>query len=235
MATMTPTTVDVSLTNTSGTCWSQSGSTKKYESNAGPASSNSTYLTVVVTSSDSSTCNYYMKGESTPVSSLTYTLPDGCEASSSGNLTYSWKLPSKTLYSIYGGVQKSTTWNCTLTYKYKSSEKTINISLSPSKSSGQVTWSGSSSGTNPGSSATTTFTCQIYLAVTNGGVRTEIGNVTMKGAVGYTSGGWQATVSYSNSNIKSTSSLSGTVLSLPYVTLNINSVAYSIHLSLSFS
>ena len=129
MATMTPTSISVSLTNTSGTCWSQSGSTKKYESNLGPTSSDSTYLTVVVTSSDSSICNYNMKGESTSVSSLSYTLPDNCEASSSGDLTYSWKLPSKTVYSVYGGVQKTTTWNCTLTYRYKSSQKTILLSF----------------------------------------------------------------------------------------------------------
>ena len=125
MATMTPTMTSVTLSSSSGTCWSQSGSTKKYESSLGPTSSDATYLTVVVTSSDSSTCNYNMKGESTAVNSLTYTLPSECTADSSGSLTYTWALPSKTVYSIYGGVQKATTWNCTLTYKYKQNNITI--------------------------------------------------------------------------------------------------------------
>jgi hypothetical protein len=125
MATMTPTMTSVTLSSFSGTCWSQSGSTKKYESSLGPTSSDATYLTVVVTSSDSSTCNYNMKGESTAVDSLTYTLPSGCTADSSGSLTYTWTLPSKTVYSIYGGVQKATTWNCTLTYRYKRNNITI--------------------------------------------------------------------------------------------------------------
>ena len=144
MATMTPTSISISLTNTSGTCWTQSGSTKKYESNLGPTSSDSTYLTVVVTSSDSSTCNYNMFGISQTVNSLTYTLPSGCTADSSGSLTYAWKLPSKTVYSVYGGVQKATTWNCTLTYKYnvKSYPYTYNILFYVGPSSSAYLYSG---------------------------------------------------------------------------------------------
>jgi hypothetical protein len=127
MATMTPTNISASLTNTSGTCWSQSGSTKKYESNLGPTSSDTTYLLVITTSSDSSTCKYDMVPsiEAISTNQPTYTLPSGYTADSSGSLTYTWALPSKTVYSIYGGVQKGTTWNCTLTYRYKQDNITI--------------------------------------------------------------------------------------------------------------
>ena len=230
MATMTPTTY--SWTSPSWTCWSQSGSTTKYESSQGPSCSTSGFS--ITNGSGSSKYNYSVAISSSTVNNYTYTLPSGYEASSSGSLTYTVKI-SPSITTKYGGVSSSKTGSLTLTYKYKSSVETISISLKPSKSTGKVTWSGSTSGTNPGTPATTTFTCQLYLVVTNNGSRTEIGNISMKGAVGYTSSGWQATVSYSNSLIKSTSSLSGTVLSLPEVTLNINSVAYSIHLSLSFS
>ena len=230
MATMTPTTY--SWTSPSWTCWSQSGSTTKYESSQGPSCSTSGFS--ITNGSGSSKYNYSVSISSSAVNNYTYTLPSNCEASSSGDLTYTVKI-TPSITTIYGGVSSSKNGTLTLTYKYKSSQKTINISLSPSKSTGKVTWSGSTSGTNPGAPVSTTFTCQLYLVVNNNGNRTEIGNIEMKGAVGYTSSGWQATVSYSNSIIKSTSSLSGTVLNLPGVTLTINSVPYTIHLSLSFS
>ena len=227
MATMTPTTY--SWSSPSWTCWSQSGSTSKYESDRGPACGFAT-----PNGSGSSKYNYSADIPMYIVNNYTYTLPKNCEASSSGSLTYTMKI-TQSITSNYGGVASTKNGTLTLTYRYESSQKTISISLSPSKSTGKVTWSGSTSGTNPGATATTTFTCQLYLIVINNGARTEIGDISMNGAVGYTSSGWQATVSYSNSVIKSTSSLNGAVLSLPYATLNINSVSYSIHLTLSFT
>lgn len=145
MATMTPTNVSVTLTNTSGTCWSQSGSTKKYESSLGPTSSDTTYMTIEGISSDSSICNYSMVYSLQAISTNqpTYTLPSGYTADSSGSLTYTWTLPSKTVYSIYGGVKKATTWGCTLIYRYKQDyEYTYNISFTVWQNGGGNTYSG---------------------------------------------------------------------------------------------